>query len=291
LAIRNGDLDAARAALADGKVVAEKIGSVWAQIVGSWLEGEIAQWEGDYERALSYGQQAVDLALPVEDILPFLLVPALGSLGSAYLQISEQFSEEIAKFHRHALRLLDSPSGTIAGATAWADLGHCAIKVGDLPLADEVFQKGLNVPTIFMYLEKPRLLAGTALLALARGELDKAIQNAESALTMARQKNMQNILPLTYSTMGKVLAAQGEVEGALQAFEQAESAALKLGMRPVVWESRLAAAELLEQAGRGEEAQQKRAEGKATIDEIAGLLQDETLREAYVGHTLEKIAA
>jgi len=291
LAIRNGDLDAARAALADGKVVAEKIGSVWAQIVGSWLEGEIAQWEGDYERALSYGQQAVDLALPVEDILPFLLVPALGSLGSAYLQISEQFSEEIAKFHRHALRLLDSPSGTIAGATAWADLGHCAIKVGDLPLADEVFQKGLNVPTIFMYLEKPRLLAGTALLALARGELDKAIQNAESALTMARQKNMQNILPLTYSTMGKVLAAQGEVEGALQAFEQAESAALKLGMRPAVWESRLAAAELLEQAGQEEEAQRKRAEARATIEEIAVLLQDETLREAYVGHTLEKIAA
>jgi len=77
----------------------------------------------------------------------------------------------------------------------------------------------------------------------------------------------------------------------LQAFEQAESAALKLGMRPAVWESRLAAAELLEQAGQEEEAQRKRAEARATIEEIAVLLQDETLREAYVGHTLEKIAA
>ena len=139
-------------------------------------------------------------------------MPALGSLGSAYLQISEQFSEEISKFHRHALRLLDSPSGTIAGATAWADLGHCAIKVGDLSLADEVFQKGLNVPTIFMYLEKPRLLAGTALLALAEHDTDKAVQQAKSALAMAQEKQMLNSLPLTYSTLGKVLAAQGEDE-------------------------------------------------------------------------------
>jgi len=291
LAIRNGDLTGAHAALAEGLRIAEKIGVLFAFIIGSWMEGEIAQWEGDYDRALSYGNQAVKLALPLENIMPFLLVPALGSLGSAYLHISDQFTEEIAKFHRHALRLLDSPGGSMTGATAWADLGHCAIQVGDFPLAEEVFEKGLNVPTMFMYLEKPRLLAGQALLALARGELAKASQHAESALALARQKNMQHILPLTYSTMGKVLTAQGKVEEALAAFEQAESAALKLGMRPAIWESQLAAAKLLEQEERSEEAQVKLTSARTTIAEIAGLLEDKTLREAYLSNTMAKIAA
>jgi hypothetical protein len=49
-------------------------------------------------------------------------------------------------------------------------------------------------------------------------------------------------------------------------------------------------AELLEQAGQEEEAQRKRAEARATIEEIADLLQDETLHAAYVSNTLEKIA-
>jgi ATP/maltotriose-dependent transcriptional regulator MalT len=113
-------------------------------------------------------------------------------------------------------------------------------------------------------------------------------QPARAALALAQDKQMQHVLPLTYSTLGRVLAAQGEVAQALEAFAQAESAALKLGMRPAIVQSRLAAASVLKSAGREEEANEKRVKAQATIEEIAALFQDEALRQAYLNNTREK---
>ena len=90
--------------------------------------------------------------------MPFMVVPPLGSLGTAYLNISDQFRDEVSKFHRHALRLLESPAGTMTGGAAWADLGFCALTLDDLELAGDVFQKGLNHPSLFILLERIILL-------------------------------------------------------------------------------------------------------------------------------------
>jgi hypothetical protein len=88
---------------------------------------------------------------------------------------------------------------------------------------------------------------------------------------------------LTQLTLGKVLAARGEVEGALEAFDQAESETTTLSLRPIVWQARLAAAQALEAA------RAKLAVVRAMVEEIKGLITDETLRSAYLQNTLEKV--
>jgi ATP/maltotriose-dependent transcriptional regulator MalT len=226
----------------------------------------------------------------VEQFMPFMVVPPLGSLGTAYLNISEQFRDEVSKFHRHALRLLESPGGAMAGGTAWADLGFCALRLGDTELAEDVFQKGLNHPSLFILLERARLLSGSALLALDRGELEEAARLAAEAQAFAQENQMHHLLPLTHLTQGKVFAAQDDVEAALSAFEQSEAGAKALNMRPYVWQAQLAAAELQEAAGRTGEAGVKRAEAGQVIQEIAGLLEDENLRQAYL-KSMSKVAA
>jgi tetratricopeptide (TPR) repeat protein len=220
-----------------------------------------------------------------------MVVPTLGSLGSAYLDISDQFSDRISEFHQHALRLMEAPGGNMTGGTAWADLGLCAVTIGDLEMADEVFHKGLNYPTMFMYVEKARLLAGSALLALARGESDEAHRLAKEALAYAQEKGMRNMYPLTYLTIGKAQARQGELDAALESFERAEEEAMGLNMRPYVWQSRVAAAESLESAGRTEEAQVKRDGARAMIEEISDLIEDEELRSTYLKSALDKVGA
>jgi len=291
VAIRNGEFDQAAAYLEKGLRIGQKIGVSGALVFGNWIAGELAHLQGDYEKALAYGGQALEQAMPFEEFMPWMVVPTLGSLGSAYLDISDQFQDQITDFHQHALRLMEAPGGTITGGTAWADLGFCALAIGDLELAGEVFQKGLTYPTMFMYVEKARLLAGSAQLALVRGESDEAYRLAEEALAFAEEKKMRNMYPLTNLTMGKVLANQGDSDRALGYFNTAEAKAMKLDMRPLIRQSRLEASAVLEQEGRQVEAEEKRANAQAMAEEIANLINDQELRSAYRQSTFNKVGA
>lgn len=102
----------------------------------------------------------------MEALVPFYVVHPLSALGSTYLEISERFTDKIAEFHRYALRLLETPGGAMGGGSAWAGLGWCALTLGDVELADELFGKGLNHPSLMMLVERPRHLAGAAAVQL-----------------------------------------------------------------------------------------------------------------------------
>ncbi len=114
--------------------------------------------------------------------------------------------------------------------------------------------------------------------------------------------------PLTALIQGKALAARGEImtnhpepvgrpssawdgvrPAALQAFEQAEAEAMDLGMRPLIWQARLGASQALAGMGKASQAQQERASAIRMVEEIAGLFDDETLRQAYLQSTLDKV--
>lgn len=287
--LRNGEIDQAVAALKEGLEIATRIGLLGVKAVAAYLLGEIYRWKGEYEKALEFGHLSLEAATPLEPYMPFMLVPSLGSLGMTYLEISEKFTDEIARFHQHALRLLETPAGTPTGGTAWADLGHCAIALGDFKVADEVLQKGLNYPNMFMRLERPRHLSGAGLLASVRGEHGPAVRLALEARDYAEERQMRHHYPLTDLIKGKVLVANGEIEAGLEALEEAEEEALELSMRPIVWQARAEAAVALEASGQKELAEEKRTAAKAMVVEIANIFADQDLREAFLNGALEKI--
>lgn len=279
--IRDGDFATAHASLLEGLEIATRIGALYPQVDGGWFLAEIARLQGEYEQALEYAQLSLNAALPMEEFMPFAVVPPLSALGSIYLEISPQFRDTISEFHHHALRLLESPSGAASGGIAWADLGFCAMTLGDMQLADESIKKGLNYPTMFTLMERARLLAGAALLAQTRGELDEARRLIEEAQSYAQERGMRNIFPLLSLVDGKVHLANSEFEEALKAFNQAEKQASNLTMRPLVWQSRAAAAETLAKLGRMEAAEAMLESARAAGAEIADLFQDPALRDAF----------
>lgn len=284
--IRDGDFESARASLRQGLEIAMRIGAIAPQVDGGWFLAEIARERGEYEQALEYGHLALSAALPMEDFMPYAVVPPLSTLGSIYLKISLQFRDEATDFHNHALRLLETPAGSLAGGTAWADLGFCALTLGDIQLADESIQKGLNYPTMFSLIEHARLLAGSALLARNRGELDQARLAIEAALAYAQERGMRNLFPLLSLVNGKIYLAGNELDEALEAFKKAEALAVELTMRPLVWQARAAAAETLAKMGRLAEAEVEIASARAMAHEIADLFQDQTLRKVFL-HNVE----
>lgn len=287
--IRNGDFQAARQALLEGLEIAIRIGSIFSQAWAGWILAELLRSLGEYEQALQYGQAALEAALPLEEFMPFLVVPPLGTLGSIYLDLSVQFKDKINELHHHALRLLESPAATMSGGTAWADLGFCALAQGDLVLAGEMFDKGLHVPTMFTLVEQPRHLVGAALLACARGELDLASRLAGEAQAYAAERQMHHLLPLAALTVGKIRIACGELTAGLQAYMDAESSALGLGMRPLAWQAMAAAGDALEAAGQNEPAMEKRTAAQSLVIEIADQISDPDLRLIYRRSALAKV--
>ncbi len=280
--VRKGDLDAAQQLAQEGLEIADRIGALVPQVYGNWLLGEIHRWRGEYEQALAYGQLSAQSALPLEPFMPSITVQPLGALALAYLEISGKYTEQVASVHEHALRLLENPAGMMGGGTAWADLGWCSLGVGDLEAAEEAFQKGLNHPSMFMLLERPRYLAGLAQLALVRGNTEEALHQAEEALGYAEERGMRHLYPLLALVAGRVLAARGEAGQALSQFERAEQLALEMKMRPVVWQAQVGAAQVLSATGHQQEAGASLEKAREMIQEIAGLFQEETLRAGFL---------
>jgi class 3 adenylate cyclase/tetratricopeptide (TPR) repeat protein len=287
--IRAGDFEAARLSLTQALEISVKIGFSFIQALATYSLSRIAHWRGEYETALEFGGQSLQAGLPLEDFTPFVLVLTLSSQGMVYLDISEKFVDKIADLHLHALRLLERPLGTMTGSTAWADLGHCAIALGDLDLAEQVLQKGLNFPNMFILLERPRQLAGMALLSFARGDFEESALLASEARANAEEYGLRHLYPMTALIQGKVLAARRDYQAALEALDIAKKEAEELGMRPIVWQSDAAAADVLTILGKASQAEEKRQAAQAMVAEIADLFEAQDLRAAFLQNAMSKI--
>ena len=280
--VRNGNLDLALETAQEGIRIARRIDAVFCIATGEWRAAEIYRARGEYEATLAAAQRSLDAAMPLESFLPFLMVHPLGTLGSTYLEISPRFTDKIAEFHRYALHLLELPAGAMGGGNAWADLGWCAMTLGDVELADQMFEKGLTYPTIMMRVERPRYLAGAALIRLKRGDVAGARLLAEEACAFVREHGMKNWEPLVHLTLGRILATENRHEAALIQYEQAEQSARAMRLRPVLQQIQAASARSLAALGRSAEAGRAASEATGTTQAIANLFEDEQLRSAYL---------
>jgi class 3 adenylate cyclase/tetratricopeptide (TPR) repeat protein len=289
IAFHQGDLQQAETYLQQGLQIAARINYLEGQALASYFLGELARWKGEYETALHYANAALKAALPLEEYLPFLLAPVLGSLGMIYLEISPQFHDKTLELHQQALRLLENPMAAMTGAKTWADLGECAIMTGDLPLADTVIAAGLNTPNTYSLIERPRHLAASAKLAGAQGDWERAVTLAAEARTHAEEHLLRQHYPLTALVQGQVYAGAGQVEPALEAFDTAQREASAFGMRPILWQAHLAAAGALSDLGRQPEAEQHRAAAGKILYEIANLFEDQELKQVYLSAHRQEI--
>lgn len=282
--IRQGQMAEADASLAEGVEIAERISALYSIIYGYWMRGEIARWQGRYEDAISYQQRSLQAAESAESFAPFLVVQPLGALGSVYLELTGRFTEEVHKFHHHALKLFENPMSGMGGASPWADMGWCALTIDDQAMAEQLFNRGINEPSMFMQLEYPRFVTGMALLAARVGDAAKARRLIGDARAYVEERQMRHLYPLVGLTEGRVLAAAGEESQAIDAFTQAVAHADEMGMRPIGWQARLHAAQALAKLGQDEAAAEQKSAAQAIVHAIAGDFRDADLAAAFRAH-------
>ena len=286
--LRNGDMDLALEAAEEGMNIGAHIGASAAESGGAFLVGQIAWLKGEYEGAIESQQRALEAGRTSG--MSFLQVGPLCALGTIYQDISMELTSETMEYHAQALELMGKPLGTAQGAMNWAEVGFCALAMGDVERACELFHKGLTTSTAMKYLARPQLLVGSAFVELAKGRSDEAAKLVHEAQQFVEERAMQHLYAFVAFASAQVSAAQGGRDQALDGFTRAEEQALRMQMRPLVWQARAGVARVLSAAGRTSKAEAKRAEARDMVDEIAGLFKDEKLRGMFLEGATRKLA-
>ena len=286
--LRNGDLDAAWGSALEGMELAAQIGALANECFAAYMLGQISWLRGEYESAIDFSQRALGASRSAG--VTYLQATALCALGTAYLNISEELADRTDEFHAEAMQVLEQPLGSAFATVAWAELGFCFMTLGDMKKANDLFQKGLSIPTAGIHLARPQLLVGSAFVALARSQLDDAEKLVQEGRKLSEASGMKHYYPLIELADAQVSAAKGDMERALRGFTRSERLSLEMGMRPLVWQARAGAAGILSSSGRSSEAEVKTSEASAMVYEIAGLFEDEELRSAYLKSATGKLA-
>ncbi|MEE8517946.1 MAG: hypothetical protein V3S98_02340, partial [Dehalococcoidia bacterium] len=279
--IAHGDFEGAMKSAEAGTNLAIQIGSAERECFGELAQGMIARMTGRYEDAIAFDKRSVDAAQIAGST--FIEAAAQCELGSAYLDTSPAFADQTSAYHTDALATLDKPMGGALGAMVWANIGFCAVQLGDVDRAEEMFRLGLEVRTGSQLFSKPQLLMGLGLVAAARGDLEGAMGQLKAAREIAEGRQMKHYMPFIEMIDGVLAGHAQQPDKALEYLVRSEELASKLGMLPVVWQARAGMASTLMTLGRDAEAETKRSEARSVIDEIASGFEDAELRDAYVG--------
>ncbi|MBI5028897.1 MAG: AAA family ATPase [Chloroflexi bacterium] len=287
--LHHGDLERADQSAAEGAQIAHRIGRSFEEGWGDYVLAEIKRMKGEYEQAIAMYQgakQGGDAAG-----MPFFHACASAAMGAVYFEISPALIDRTLELHTFALGQLENPMAAAGSASAFADLGFCALAIGNLDKATELFQNGLTRPTIMALLERPRFFIGQALIALKQNCLDDTRQHMQEARAYVDDHAMKYLMPFVEFVEAQVASGCGEDERALQNYLRAESLASEMTMRPLLWQARAGAASILAKLGRESQAQQKRAAAKITIDEIAAMFKDEKLKTLFVENSMRQMTS
>ena len=104
-----------------------------------------------------------------------------------------ELASQTMEYHTQALELMDMPLGTAMGAMNWAEVGFCALAMGDVERASELFHKGLTMSTAMKYLARPQLLVGSAFVELAKGRSDEAAKLVHEARQFVEERAMNHL--------------------------------------------------------------------------------------------------
>jgi class 3 adenylate cyclase len=284
---RNGKIEEAAAELDAGLALAGRIHAAIAEANGLWLRSQLAIYRGEFELAKTLSVASMDSGARAG--YPWIVTGGHCSLGTTYLQISERLHPQALKAHDDAVHAMKQPLGDVMAAANQCELGFCAMGVGKVELAEELFEKALSTPSTPMFLCKPHLHLGAAMVRMMRGDLDGAAAHLEEGRTFTEEKAMKQYLPFMDLGEGQLKILEGNANEALAAFEKARDGAVALGFWPLAWQSAAHAAEIQDNIGQPDAASQTRDEARGWVNDIAGRFEDPSLRQLYLDSALPKV--
>ena len=278
--LRNGDVAATLAAVERGMEIALRIGDRESEAFAATMQGKFATLAGDFDHALRLFRRVRDAA----DAIGVPRYKALGMCvtGTCYLQIGGPLIERALEYHTETLEVMKAPTGGGDGAWLWSEIGFCMLASGRIDDADALFERALTERTAPMHLFKPLALMGRFEVAFAQGRLDDAARTYEEFADLVLSGGRQDYGISVPLLRGRLSAAEGEHESALEQFQLAETIATMAGLKRILLDIHAAQVASLESLGDEEGTAAARAKGFAISDEISEGMSDTELRQAFL---------
>jgi len=226
----NGDFEKSYKLAKEGANIGSRIGAGQGEAAGRMVQMLIARMQGRYDEALEVGGQA--LSISQASGLTYIEAAVAALLGAVELDINPERVNATAQLHQLSLEAIEKPLGSAMGAMAWAEVGFCALNLGNPEEANKNFDNGLNISTATKILAKPQLLMGKGMLKMMDGDIPGALGIIDEVQEFADSIGMKHYAPFFGLMRGMMHGAAGDPESALDSLTESKSLALKLGMLP-----------------------------------------------------------
>jgi LuxR family maltose regulon positive regulatory protein len=195
------------------------------------LRAQFANTRNEFTQAIELAQRAEQL-LPRDDVswrsgVSLILAGAL-RFTSKWLRANETFQEAAA--------LKESIGDYSNAVIALSSRGEGLEAIGKLRQAAQQFEEVLRLAHVWRV--SNTAVTGYALIGLGRvryewNELESALHDVQTRLERGQQAGIMDILLRGYHARARILQAQGDIDGALAALDEADTVADKMGVAQV----------------------------------------------------------
>src|SRR6266700_7645631 len=234
--------------------------------------------QGEYTHAFESAQRSLEIAEEIEhQQWQTAAHTILGGMYSGLLvlpQAREHFERALALAHEiGSLFWIRIATGYLASAI---------ILQGDLTRAGLILNAALNPQSPAQTMAQRLMWCAQVELALAQGNPARALDITDLLIASDTNTSVeQNILRVS-KLRGEALVALQQPAEAEVAFESALEMARVQGVRPMQWRIGIALGNLYQSQGRNSEAVQEFATARALIEELAGNVSEEGIRDNYL---------
>lgn len=277
--LANGDFERALEISSEARALANEIGAVMGESVACVTAALSARLMGRFDLALEASKRGLEIAS--EGGLTYLQAGSLAEMGATELDIDPARADRTKDHHAVALSTLEQPLGTAMQSLVLAEVGFCALMMGDIDQATKLFNEGLVTSSAPKLLARPQLLLGSALVNLMGGNPDKAKELANEAEEFAIDHNLKHYAPFFGLVRGMIYGATEEHPEAVAALKQACMSGSEMGMKPVALMAATTRHQMHVGAGEPEEQANALAEAEKLISEISSSINDDEVRGAF----------
>lgn len=245
-------------------VITRAIGNQWGEAFAQTWSGVAFKELGDITRAVQVMNDAIALGGPVFAAPLIFTRGDLARLYGEFGQVARGIplaEQSLATVMARFPNMSNLSAGTLA---------HLHLLHGDVAAASTLLE---HEPTEVQHLGNPRfgtfLLVAQVELAVAAGELERANAIAEGLYAHLERVQHLAFIPITLLYWSRALAAQGQLEQAIERLRHAQAVAAQLNSRWMLWQVLADLSQLETRRGNADNANTYVQQARELIEYIA----------------------
>jgi tetratricopeptide (TPR) repeat protein len=242
------------------------------------VTGIVQAMHGEPGNGLAAIRQALEIARAIEHRQ--WSVAATNALGVIVLDLLNV--EDARDYLSEALAMATELGSAYWSRSSIASLAELHIAAGEIEQAAALLNRSIEADSSDDSVGQRNLWLRVARLALARDDWRAALDIVDRLLASAPGRRSGDVIPALSLVRGRALAGLGQFEAAIAELQAARERAEDLHDRSQLWRLHLALASAFCAQGDERRASAEVEAARAIVDEIAGRLADEPMRQVFL---------